>query len=190
MPLRPGLEIKTPNYSNQSSTKKRYNSQSTKNANGKKIAINNSAQTPLSRPNKISFAARTLGPPRDGRNFGFNINYRYMNGRNLVVRTEEDQDDSYSEFKSEALIPDYQVPYPIYYMSGIEKYLRGTGPPDDEYFDKIYKEHFLQTFQAVNFCRYLKDLEEVDIRGKIVNLERRETHKGKNSFVLNLIYDR
>ena len=71
-------------------------------------------------------------------------------------------------------------------MTSIERYIRGVDI-DDEYFEKIYKEHFLQTYQAVNFCKYLKDVSAAELEKKRVCLPKRESHKGKE-YSLNIAY--
>ena len=64
-----------------------------------------------------------------------------------------------------------------YYMAGLEKYLK-HGSQDNEYFAKIYKEHFLQGFQAINFCKYLKAVDPTELAKKKVYLPKKECYKG------------
>lgn len=71
-----------------------------------------------------------------------------------------------------------------YYMAGIEKYLKNTSASfEGDYFAKIYREHFLQGYQAINFCKYLKPVDPAVLAQKKVYLPKKESHKG------NIIYD-
>ena len=67
----------------------------------------------------------------------------------------------------------------IYYMSGLEKAHRWNG--ENDYFVQIYREHFLQTFQALSFCKVLKPFDNAVLQQKRVNLARRDTHKSKHN---------
>lgn len=98
--------------------------------------------------------------------------------RDILTKTEEDDTGSYSEFKSDLVIEDRYSSAPSYYMSNVHKYLCRLDI-DDEYFEKIYKEHFLQSIQAVNFCRYLKPPDPLELNKKRVFLPKRESHKRK-----------
>ena len=66
-----------------------------------------------------------------------------------------------------------------YYMAGLEKYLK-HGIQDSEYFAKIYKEHFLQGFQAINFCKFLKAPDPSELAKKKVYLAKKDCYKGMN----------
>ena len=68
-----------------------------------------------------------------------------------------------------------------YYMAGIDKYLRNIVNYETDYFAKIYKEHFLQGYQAINFCKYLKAVDPAELAKKKVYLPKKETHKGTDS---------
>jgi len=65
-----------------------------------------------------------------------------------------------------------------YYMAGIDRYLRNNVNYETDYFAKIYKEHFLQGYQAINFCKYLKAVDPAELAKKKVYLPKKETHKG------------
>lgn len=65
----------------------------------------------------------------------------------------------------------------IYYMTNMEKHQRN--PNDYDYFCNIYREHFIQTYQAMMFCRYLRPVDPKVLGQKKVFLNKRETCKGK-----------
>lgn len=64
-----------------------------------------------------------------------------------------------------------------YYMAGLEKYLKNR-EIESEYFFKIYREHFLQGYQAINFCKYLKAPDPAELAKKKVYLPKKECYKG------------
>jgi hypothetical protein len=66
----------------------------------------------------------------------------------------------------------------IYYMAGLEKYHKSY--IESDYFCQIYREHFMQTYQAMMFCRYLKTVDPKVLGQKRVFLSKRESHKGKS----------
>ena len=73
-----------------------------------------------------------------------------------------------------------------YYMTGLEKAHRWTGGLD--YFAQIYREHFLQSFQALNFVKSLKPVDPAILAQKRVNLPRKDIHKGNISGYVFLSY--
>lgn len=73
----------------------------------------------------------------------------------------------------------------IYYMSNMEKAHRWNGEPD--YFVQVYREHFLQTYQALTFCKMLKPADLSVIAQKKVNLPKKEIHnKHKKTLVFDM----
>ena len=66
----------------------------------------------------------------------------------------------------------------IYYVSSLEKYHRY--PDASNYFSQLFHEHFLQTYQAMQFCKYMKPADPKQLQSKKVYLIRRETHKGSS----------
>ncbi len=66
-----------------------------------------------------------------------------------------------------------------YYSAGLEKYVKTNANFENDYFAKIYREHFLQGYQAINFCKYLKPVDPAELAKKKVYLPKRESHKGK-----------
>lgn len=67
-------------------------------------------------------------------------------------------------------------PSPTYYMKNLQKAL--TSPNSDDYFNRIYSEHFIQTFQGVNISKYVKTLEFKDLAAKKVYLPKSDYYKG------------
>jgi len=71
----------------------------------------------------------------------------------------------------------------VYYMTHLERAHRWEGEPD--YFVQLYQEHFLQTFQALGFCKALK-FDPATIAQKKKCFPRRDTHKGKRTLVFDM----
>jgi len=72
----------------------------------------------------------------------------------------------------------------VYYMTGLERAHSWDGESD--YFVQIYREHFLQTYQALAFCKVLKPFEAHVLQQKKVNLPRRDTHKNKKTLIFDM----
>ena len=72
--------------------------------------------------------------------------------------------------------PILSTPSQIYYMTWLEKYHRH--PDERDYFSQIYREHFMQSFQAMGFCKFIKPVDPKVLAQKKVFLTKRETHKG------------
>jgi CTD small phosphatase-like protein 2 len=72
----------------------------------------------------------------------------------------------------------------IYYMSNLEKAHTWSG--DADYFIQVYREHFIQSFQALSFCRYLKPADNATIIQKKVNLPKRDPSKEKKTLVFDM----
>jgi CTD small phosphatase-like protein 2 len=72
----------------------------------------------------------------------------------------------------------------IYYMTNLEKAHRWNGDPD--YFVHIYREHFLQSFQALSFIKGVKPTDPAVLAQKKVHLPRRETHKDKKTLIFDM----
>jgi hypothetical protein len=64
----------------------------------------------------------------------------------------------------------------LYYTSFLEKYHRNYH--ENDYFCQIYREHFLQSYQAMMFCKYLKPVDPKVLAQKRVFLTKRESCKG------------
>jgi hypothetical protein len=58
-----------------------------------------------------------------------------------------------------------------YYNTYIEMYARY--PNEKDYFNQMYREHFLQTFHALGFCKMLKPVDSEELENKTVYLERK-----------------
>jgi len=183
------LEIEIPQDPEEAAPKKQY-SQSAKNATSKKITFNGPINT-SSKPQRAPQPVKHYAPGvSSGSSHEEKLNYynrlrKPNNVRNIVLKTEEEEQGSYSEFRSDLMIEENHTTTPTYYMTNIQRYVAGPDT-DDEYFEKVYKEHFLQTFQAVNFCRYLKNVDPMDLDQKKVYLPRREGYKDKKTIVFDL----
>ena len=64
----------------------------------------------------------------------------------------------------------------IYFMTSLERFHREYD--QNNYFCQIYREHFMQTFQAMVFCRYLKPIDQKVLSLKKLTLPRKDIHKG------------
>jgi len=71
-----------------------------------------------------------------------------------------------------------------YYITSLEKHHRNWNESD--YFCQIYKEHFIQSFQALTFCKYLKPVDPKMLAQKKVFLPRKPAHKDKKSIIFDL----
>ncbi len=69
-----------------------------------------------------------------------------------------------------------------YYMTLLERHHRQFN--DNDYFSQIYKEHFIQSYQSLTFCKYLKPVDPRVLAQKKVFLPKRPTHKGKDLIVM------
>lgn len=69
-----------------------------------------------------------------------------------------------------------------YYMTGLEKAHRWSGGLD--YFAQIYREHFMQSFQALNFVKSLKPVDPAVLAQKRVNLPKKDIYKGNNLTII------
>jgi CTD small phosphatase-like protein 2 len=72
----------------------------------------------------------------------------------------------------------------VYYMTSMEKSHRMLN--DNDYFLNIYREHFIQTFQAMTFCKFLKPVDSKVLNQKRQILNKRESHKDKKTLVFDL----
>jgi len=72
----------------------------------------------------------------------------------------------------------------VYYMTGLEKAHKHVGEVD--YFTNIYREHFIQSYQALSFTKMLKAPHSSAIAQKIVNIPRKEINKDKKTLVFDM----
>ena len=70
-----------------------------------------------------------------------------------------------------------QVPY---YVPYLQKYLKAHDESD--YFSQIYREHFIQSYQALNFIKNSKPVDQRVLQSKKVTLPRRPGYVGNVSF--------
>jgi hypothetical protein len=68
-----------------------------------------------------------------------------------------------------------------YYIGALEEALRN--PRDDDYFNQLRREHFVQTFQAMLFCKLLKPVDPRVLQQKRMFLPRRGNHTSKLSLL-------
>jgi len=94
-------------------------------------------------------------------------------------RSQSKENHEFSE-PSTPLTPVEKKPF-IYWMTNLEKYHRNYN--ENDYFAQIYREHFLQTYQAMLFCKYLKNVDPKVLAQKRVFLQKRESHKGITMFI-------
>lgn len=65
-----------------------------------------------------------------------------------------------------------------YYMSNFQKYLKNPNPKD--YFNQIYREHFNQSYQALQFVKRTKPVPARTLQAKRVFLSRRPGYQGNS----------
>jgi len=71
-----------------------------------------------------------------------------------------------------------------YYATSLEKHHRNRN--DMDYFCQLYKEHFIQSFQALTFCKYLRPVDPKVLAQKKVFLPKRISHKDKKTVIFDL----
>jgi Dullard-like phosphatase family protein len=71
-----------------------------------------------------------------------------------------------------------------YYITSQEKHHRNYNETD--YFCQIYKEHLIQSFQALTFCKYLRPVDPKMLAQKKVFLPKKPAHKDKKSIIFDL----
>lgn len=72
----------------------------------------------------------------------------------------------------------------VYYMTSLQKHHRNWNESD--YFCQIFKEHFIQTFQALTFCKYLRPVDPKVLNQKRVILPKKPQYKDKKSIIFDL----
>jgi len=71
-----------------------------------------------------------------------------------------------------------------YYSTSLEKHHKNWN--ENDYFCQIYKEHFIQSFQALTFCKYLRPVDPKVLAQKKVFLPKKASHKDKKSIIFDL----
>ncbi|CAD8198930.1 unnamed protein product [Paramecium octaurelia] len=56
----------------------------------------------------------------------------------------------------------------------------------DDYFSRMYREHFLQTYQGIYVASYLQPADPKDLKNKQVRLKQKDIYKNKISIVFDL----
>jgi len=110
-------------------------------------------------------------------NSWFESKKELMELQKALVKIEYPSNDSKLE-KSERI--------PKYYMHRLEQAYKY--PDFFDFFNQIYREHFFQTCQAINFIRNLNPPDSSMLHSKMINLPKKETHKSIFDSILNLIY--
>ena len=72
----------------------------------------------------------------------------------------------------------------IYYSTNLA--LSYKMADSNDYFLQLYKEHFSQTFQALSYCKGIRQIEIEQIEEKKVFLKKRESHLSKNNISLKI----
>ncbi len=57
-------------------------------------------------------------------------------------------------------------------------------PNQSDYFNQIYREHFIQSYHALGFCKMLKNVDPHVLESKKVLLKKKE--KRKNKIIIQL----
>lgn len=69
----------------------------------------------------------------------------------------------------------------IYYATSLEKHHRKYSERD--YFCNLFREHFIQSFQAMMFVKHLKPVDPKVLNSKKVNLPRRPGYEGETTIL-------
>lgn len=64
----------------------------------------------------------------------------------------------------------------VYYITNLTKYLKN--PSQNDLWATLYREHFLQTYQSLTFCKSLRPVDPFTLSTKMVYLERKPSAKG------------
>ena len=93
--------------------------------------------------------------------YTFNNSNTRPGQRNIEQNEREQQSnrDGSRQKGSSSALSTLKTQIPTYYMSGLEKYHRVDDTSD--YFCKLYREHFIQSVQAMQFCRNLLNKKRV-----------------------------
>lgn len=59
----------------------------------------------------------------------------------------------------------------------------------NDYFLQLYKEHFSQTFQALSYCKGIRQTEIEQIEEKKVFLKKRESHLSKTNIPFKIFWE-
>ena len=101
-------------------------------------------------------------------------NTRY--GQRITEQTREQQTNRDASRSNSSGLSGLKAQIPTYYMSGLEKHHKVEDMND--YFCKLYREHFIQSVQGMQFCRNLRPVDQNELTKKKVYLKKRESHKG------------
>ncbi|CAD8156081.1 unnamed protein product [Paramecium octaurelia] len=73
---------------------------------------------------------------------------------------------------------------PQYYITKVKNAF--TKPIHDDYFSRMYREHFFQTYQGIYVASYLSPADPKDLKNKQVRLKQKDIYKNKISIVFDL----
>ncbi|CAD8165360.1 unnamed protein product [Paramecium pentaurelia] len=71
-----------------------------------------------------------------------------------------------------------------YYLSKVK--VAFSKPLKDDYFSRMYREHFFQTYQGICVASYLQPVDPNDLQNKKVKLKQKECYKNKITIVFDL----
>eukprot|EP01017_Pseudomicrothorax_dubius_P029488 TRINITY_DN3588_c0_g1_i1.p1 TRINITY_DN3588_c0_g1~~TRINITY_DN3588_c0_g1_i1.p1 ORF type:complete len:729 (-),score=146.96 TRINITY_DN3588_c0_g1_i1:2410-4596(-) len=120
---------------------------------------------------------------QDSKSFAFNGPSNRSNGTPLQKKvTKPPTPTSKPSSKAETAAPSQEKVE--YYMTHLERYNRN--PRDGDYFNQLYREHFIQTYQAMTFCKMLKQVDPRVLQAKRCILPKRDGYKDKRTIVFDL----
>ncbi|CAD8210157.1 unnamed protein product [Paramecium pentaurelia] len=71
-----------------------------------------------------------------------------------------------------------------YYLTRVKNAF--SKPLRDDYFSRMYREHFLQTYQGIYITQYLQPVDPNDLQNKQVHLKQKECYTNKITIVFDL----
>ena len=111
-------------------------------------------------------------------------NHKYT--QRIIEQTEREQQINRDASRSNSSgLSALKTQIPTYYMSGLEKHHKVEDRND--YFCKLYREHFIQSVQGMQFCRNLRPVDQNELTKKKVYLTKRESHKGNDNHLCSFI---
>jgi len=162
------------------------------NTNDKFLSISNNNTGNVGNMGKAASTTTNSSVAQESKSFSFNSSLINKHSSRTAANMVEEKNVPAASVKKE--VQKAAAAICQYYMAGIDRYLRNNVNFETDYFAKIYKEHFLQGYQAINFCKYLKAVDPAELAKKKVYLPKKESHKGIYSeiveFILNIIIDK
>ena len=180
------LTIDIPSYADEE--KRQYpgtlSTQSTKNASvsnrynemktilGQKLTSERGAQpqTTKSMDNMSRMFKFTLGKETDKKNKENDQSQGSFTAHSEAVNVQIPKSDI------SAVIASRQKVDTSYYMQSLKKHFKE--PDFTDYFCKLFRDHFFQSFQIMTFCKNLKEVDPKEVQKRKVNLHKHEKYKG------------